>query len=272
MKHMISLLGLLIAFTIHTNGASASGINCEKAKTAAELAICNDDWETLKLLDAMLAKVYNQFVVRLSEQFPITDGSHLPHNYSSLEEFHNDQKAWISSTNDCLGDYACITDKYRHRIKKLASEYVVITIGKFHDHERHYTKRDVVNDPDCLTIDNGELDEMRGLCVGNLPNIKSSDIIIADGYLALDYYYLNSAYYDCGFSILYEQQADKTWRKINFGSQYDDYDGFGPQTIDINLLGGITGGLNLNVYPAYCNGMKVSGPDGAYGGKRIIYD
>lgn len=85
--------------------ASNIGLDCGKAHTASEKAICTNP--KLQNLDRSLVQAYHQAFVRTQAQSP------------ARQALIQSQRAWVKELNTCNGDTTCLQQVYQKRLQEL---------------------------------------------------------------------------------------------------------------------------------------------------------
>jgi uncharacterized protein len=99
----IRLAVLSVLLLLGAGGASAQSFNCNLARTADEVLICQDD--RLAALDERLSTVY----ARLRNSLVGAE----------LRDLEAEQLAWLGARRRCGRDPGCIAASYRTRIREL---------------------------------------------------------------------------------------------------------------------------------------------------------
>mgnify|MGYP000093563485 CR=1 FL=1 len=94
----------MTAAFVLTMDAKAQSFNCNYARTADEVLICQD--ERLSRLDERLATVYAQ--VRSATR-----------DRQDRRELEFEQSSWLQSRRECGRNYGCVENHYRRRIDQL---------------------------------------------------------------------------------------------------------------------------------------------------------
>ncbi|MHA3736542.1 lysozyme inhibitor LprI family protein [Pseudomonas sp. Eth.TT006] len=85
--------------------AMANGMDCEKAASAVENAVCAD--KRLYALDVQMGSAYRELMKISGEGQP---------------ELKRTQRLWLKARNQCDADIACLEQSYRDRLKLLQSQ------------------------------------------------------------------------------------------------------------------------------------------------------
>ncbi len=96
-------IACLLVFSLAPFAAQAQSFNCNRAQTADEVLICQDD--RLSGLDERMSTIY----------FRLRNGLYGGERRSLEAE----QLGWLRSRRDCGRDADCIADSYRRRIREL---------------------------------------------------------------------------------------------------------------------------------------------------------
>jgi uncharacterized protein len=87
--------------------AMASGMDCSKAATAVENAICAD--KGLYEQDVKMGAVYGNLIKSAPDQKP---------------EIKNAQRLWLKARNQCAEDIDCLNQRYRERLESLQTQWL----------------------------------------------------------------------------------------------------------------------------------------------------
>ncbi|MFJ2714734.1 lysozyme inhibitor LprI family protein [Pseudomonas sp. NPDC087346] len=87
--------------------AMASGMDCTKAATAVENAICAD--KGLYQQDAKMGAVYGKLIKSAPDQ---------------KTEIKNAQRLWLKARNQCDENVACMNQRYRERLESLQAQWI----------------------------------------------------------------------------------------------------------------------------------------------------
>ncbi|GGK24513.1 Protein of unknown function [Pseudomonas koreensis] len=87
--------------------AMATGMDCAKAASAVENAICAD--KGLYELDAQMATAYNKLMKSTSD---------------TKAELKSAQRLWLKTRNQCAEEVSCLNQRYRERLESLQAQWV----------------------------------------------------------------------------------------------------------------------------------------------------
>ena len=96
-------IAVVLGFLFAPFAAEAQSFNCRYARSADEVAICNDDG--LSALDERMARVFSRLRTSL--------------DLDEREDLDGPQARWLRSRRECGSDEGCIEASYRRRIRQL---------------------------------------------------------------------------------------------------------------------------------------------------------
>lgn len=105
---------LSVSAVVGTATAQTPSFNCENARTALEIKICEDD--LLGALDLKLAHVYNEALEKMPD---------------NAETIRASQAAWLTHRNKCQDSPAmadCLKREYALRISEIQAKYSLLPV------------------------------------------------------------------------------------------------------------------------------------------------
>lgn len=104
MKRIVLATAALLGLVAASGPGAAQSFNCNYARTADEVAICQDG--RLSALDERMSSIYFGVRNRLYG--------------GARAQLEAEQADWLASRRDCGRDFGCIDAAYRRRIRELA--------------------------------------------------------------------------------------------------------------------------------------------------------
>lgn len=274
-KMSVAFMVFLIVNFLPSITVFGASFDCVKASNKTEKAICADP--NLSALDDMMAIVWDRYVNKLNDTFPLADGSITEHPPLVPDQALEQQRNWLSETRACEGKFHCISDSYTARIQTISTSTFSATGASGKSAIRRYFQRsDNLCEPSNLSVD-AFFDANLNLCYEIIPLMRYVEVFSASGVGLITYHELSPGYYDCAAVNLIvmetssEDDAPTTWNRRYSYSEYNDVSdglrheyGLGDK---INLAIKLNEGFEFDEYYVGCGmrNLDISGGSG-FGG------